>query len=662
MAAVDASAAGARRSRARNPLRSPVVGAFLRAPSGILSLTILGVVGATAIIAPRVLSDEANEINIPEAYLPPSREHLLGTDELGRDVMARTLVATELSLKFALGAAAVALVVGAALGIAAAVVTPRVRPVFQRFIDTMIAFPGLIVVIFISTILGTGAKAAMAGVGVAASFAFARFVSTYALSIGGRDYVHAARLVGVRRTSVMARHVLPNLAEPLVIALSFILTFGLLANAGLSFLGLGVQPPEYDWGRLLTDGVRAIYLSPALALGPAVALAITALAFGFFARGVRAGDEPAAVEPGAVAHAGSDHRGRGPRRRAARDRGIGRAAPRGPRPRRQLPRERRAGRGREGDLVLAAGGWRARRRRRVRLGEDDDGARDRAARALPWPHRARSGSTAATSGRVASRVPTGYLGTDVAFVFQDPMSSLNPALSIGRQLPRPSRSTAGCTAVPRRTLAAEKLREVNIPAPAAPAGALPTRALGRHAAARMIAMGLMGKPSLLICDEPTTALDVTVQAQIMELLDGINRTHETAVILISHNLGLVARTATGRRHVRGPDRRGSDAEQLLDDALHPYTRALSARFRTSSARGTRRSTYIPGETPDPASLPPGCPYHPRCPLAVERCTIERPPLVRPEDGRRVACWVATERRMVLELKDLRVRYGYGRRR
>jgi oligopeptide/dipeptide ABC transporter ATP-binding protein len=159
----------------------------------------------------------------------------------------------------------------------------------------------------------------------------------------------------------------------------------------------------------------------------------------------------------------------------------------------------------------------------------------------------------------------------------------------------------------------------------------------------MIAMGLMTKPALLIADEPTTSLDLTVQAQLMELFHKINEEHNMAVLLISHNLGLLsqncARVMTmyaGRIVEDGPT-----ADVLLDP-LHPYTRALLAVSpKMDHPRGDRLPS-IPGQPPDFNALPAGCVYHPRCPLALDRCKTEIPPLVTRGYGRRVACWVANE--------------------
>jgi oligopeptide/dipeptide ABC transporter ATP-binding protein len=159
----------------------------------------------------------------------------------------------------------------------------------------------------------------------------------------------------------------------------------------------------------------------------------------------------------------------------------------------------------------------------------------------------------------------------------------------------------------------------------------------------MIAMGLMTEPALVIADEPTTALDVTIQAQIMDVLNGINRQHGTAIILISHNFGLISQNCQ-RVLVMYAGRIMEDLtiEQLSTRPLHPYTRALLATVPDLDRPRQEPLATIQGQPPDMSALPAGCPFHPRCPLATNRCVSERPPLVTHPDGQRVACWVASE--------------------
>jgi oligopeptide/dipeptide ABC transporter ATP-binding protein len=191
-------------------------------------------------------------------------------------------------------------------------------------------------------------------------------------------------------------------------------------------------------------------------------------------------------------------------------------------------------------------------------------------------------------------------------------------------------------------LGVARLRETNIPSPELQLERHAHELSGGMRQRVMIAMGLMSDPALLIADEPTTALDVTVQAQIMDVLDRVNREHEAAFILISHNLGLVSQNCHRVLLMyAGRVVEEISAENLVRRPLHPYTHALLGSVPSLVGTGERLE-FIPGQAPDPASLPSGCPYHPRCPLAIDRCQTERPPLVRRPEGDAVACWVANQ--------------------
>jgi oligopeptide/dipeptide ABC transporter ATP-binding protein len=234
------------------------------------------------------------------------------------------------------------------------------------------------------------------------------------------------------------------------------------------------------------------------------------------------------------------------------------------------------------------------------------------------------------------------LGTRLAVVFQDPMSALNPALKVGTQLTEGSRYHRHLSRGDAAMLAVRRLAEVNIATPERMLRRYPQQLSGGQRQRVLIAMGLMSEPVLLIADEPTTALDVTVQAQIMDVLASINREHGTAILFISHNLGLVAQNCH-RVIVMYAGRVVEEltAEQLQERPLHPYTRALLSAVPDMTQPRDQALMTIPGQIPDVTALPRGCPYHPRCPLAEDVCSTDRPPLqARSEPGHPVACWVA----------------------
>ena len=230
-------------------------------------------------------------------------------------------------------------------------------------------------------------------------------------------------------------------------------------------------------------------------------------------------------------------------------------------------------------------------------------------------------------------------GKDIAMVFQDPMSSLNPVLSVEQQITAPLKRHLGMSGSTARAKALELLQQVGIPAPEQRLSAYPHQLSGGMRQRVLLAMALACGPKLLLADEPTTALDVTVQAQIVALLNNLARRMDMAVIFVTHDLGLVARFAdrvavmyAGHLVEVGPVR------TIFGDPQHPYTRGLLASIPAITGERTERLAQIPGAPPDLLSLPPGCPFAPRCNYALPRCTEELPRLETRGDAA-VACWL-----------------------
>ena len=273
----------------RRRLASSRTFAVLRTPVGIGAGLLLAAVLVLAIIAPILWTDRANAVDTDHILQGASSQHWVGTDNLGRDLFYRVLVATRLSIELALAATAISVVLGLLLGTAEVVVGRRVGRLVGAVINIAVAFPGLLLALFFAVIFGIGARGAVLAIGIAGAPAFARVSQTLVASITERDFVAAARVAGVGRFRLLFRHVLPNIAEPLIVNATIGAGGALLAFAGLSFLGLGVQPPRYDWGKLLGDGLTGIYVNPVAALAPGIAVIIAGLAFNLFGEAVAKG-------------------------------------------------------------------------------------------------------------------------------------------------------------------------------------------------------------------------------------------------------------------------------------------------------------------------------------------------------------------------------------
>ncbi|MDO5501251.1 MAG: ABC transporter permease, partial [Propionibacteriaceae bacterium] len=255
-----------RRTRKDSALRR-----LLTSPLGLAALAVNLVMLFLVLMGPSIWGEAAMTNDIDNLGSGPVPGHPFGTDALGRDILARVLVAARLSIGLALAATAMGMVLGVLVGSVAAISSPRVSRLITGFIDIMVAFPGLLLALFFAVIFGIGPQGAVLALGTAMTPAFARLTYTLAAGIAGRDFVAAARTLGISRFRILFRHLLPNIGEPLIINGTLAASGSLLAFAGLSFLGLGVQLPQYDWGKMLGDGVNSIYTNPLAALAPGLA-------------------------------------------------------------------------------------------------------------------------------------------------------------------------------------------------------------------------------------------------------------------------------------------------------------------------------------------------------------------------------------------------------
>ncbi|MGP3928952.1 ABC transporter ATP-binding protein [Nonomuraea sp. KM88] len=231
-------------------------------------------------------------------------------------------------------------------------------------------------------------------------------------------------------------------------------------------------------------------------------------------------------------------------------------------------------------------------------------------------------------------------GSELAMIFQNPMSSLDPLFTIGDQLVEALRAHRPVTRGAARARAVKLLREVGLPDPERRVRAYPHELSGGQQQRVMVAIALAGEPALLIADEPTTALDVTVEAQILELLRTMQREHGTALLLITHDMAVVAEMAdrvvvmyTGRVVEQGP------VAEVLRSPRNPYTRALIDSIPTPATPRDRPMPAIAGSAPTPAEAPSGCRFHPRCPSVHDRCPEAEPPLYELRPGRASRCWL-----------------------
>ncbi|WP_385625909.1 dipeptide/oligopeptide/nickel ABC transporter permease/ATP-binding protein (plasmid) [Streptomyces sp. P8-A8] len=602
------------------------LGRTLRTPIGVTALTACLLVALVAVLGPVLLGDRAAQVDTDAINQGSSAAHLLGTDQLGRDIAARVVVATRLTLRLTLMAAVIGVGGGLLLGVAPAVVGRRLGRLITATVGVLVAFPGLLFLLFLATIFGVGSTGAVFAVGLAMVPPMARLVQNLTASIAGSDYVAAARILGVGRFRMVVRHLLPNIAEPSVLFATQATGGILVAFSGLSFLGLGVQPPQYDWGRLLNEQLNRIFVNPAAALAPGAAVVLTGLMFGLVgevlaqAGGRRAPQAPETTpqeELGTPPAPAVEHDGGALVR--ARDLRV------------TFPGGRQAVRG----ISLDIGAGEA-----VGLVGESGSGKSLSALALadlvPHPGRV-SAAALGFDGHDLRADPR--LGTELAMVFQDPMASLNPALRVGRQLAEVAEVHLGASRAEATARAVDRLDAVRIATPGRRARQRPHEYSGGMRQRAVIAMGLMGKPKLIIADEPTTALDVAVQREVLDLLAEVREESGAALLLISHDLAVVAQVCERVLVMyAGLVVENLPVTELLGGAAHPYTRALVGAVPTMTTdRGTELAT-IPGRPPEPGETGAGCPFAARCERVRERCHEDTPELTALGPGRQVACW------------------------
>lgn len=260
---------------------------FRRNRAAVLAACLLAALILLAIFGPLVMPEDPAAIALGTRNAPPSAGHLLGTDDLGRDVASRLVGGTRISLIAAGLAVTVALVIGLPLGLVSGYFGGWLDSLLMRLNDALMSFPSLMLAVAIVGILGPNLRNAMVAIGIVFAPRIMRVVRSSALALREENYVHAARTMGARHTSIMIRHVLPNLLSPLTVQVTIMLGLAILAEASLSFLGLGVQPPQPSWGAMLERSFPYMAEAPLNTIAPGFVISLTVWSFNMLGDGLR---------------------------------------------------------------------------------------------------------------------------------------------------------------------------------------------------------------------------------------------------------------------------------------------------------------------------------------------------------------------------------------
>ncbi|MPQ96585.1 ATP-binding cassette domain-containing protein [Modestobacter sp. I12A-02628] len=591
--------------------RVPLLRRLVRNPTGVVALVWLVLIVLAAVLAPLLAPHDPATASARDVLAPPGGAYPLGADSSGRDILSRLLFASRVSLT----GAATTVVVAAALGISAGLIAGyhgrRFESVASWVASLIMSLNAVVVLLAVRSVLGPSMVGAMAVFGVLIAPAFYRVVAAAVSGVRHELYVDAARVAGLSDSRIIARHVLTVVRAPAIILAAGIAGIAIAISAGLDFLGLG-DPGRPSWGGMLNAAFGVIYRAPLQLLWPSAAIGLTCIALVLLGNALR--DE---LERSA---------GPAPRRRRGRTAAAVTVATEP-----VVVHEEPVG-ARGGDLLriqsLSVGYDQPDgsvttvvrdvsftvRRGEVHglIGESGSGKTQTAwsiLRLLPPGGRIVGGTIEFEDADLASasnRQMTALRGAKIAYVPQEPMSNLDPAFTIGHQLTEPLRLTLGIGAAEARERALALLTRVGIPDPPRTYAAYPHQISGGMAQRVLIAGAVSCNPDLLIADEPTTALDVTVQAEVLDLLRDLRAEFDMGVLLVTHDLGVVADLCdrvsvmrAGRIVETGPTR------SLFADPRHEYTRALfDAVLEDGPARGPLIDTD-PTTTADTATATQG---------------------------------------------------------
>ncbi|MFS8197060.1 dipeptide/oligopeptide/nickel ABC transporter permease/ATP-binding protein [Streptomyces sp. CWNU-52B] len=617
-----------------------------------IAVGVIGIVVLTALLAPLVSPhdplEQAPLVDHGHGEGAPSGEHWMGQDSLGRDILSRLMYGARWSLAIGLGATALALVVGALIGAVAATSRKAVDETLMRCLDIVMAFPGIALAAVFVAVFGGGIPILIGAIAFLYMPPMARVVRANVMDQYGEDYVTAERVIGARTPHIVWRHVAVNCAAPVLVFCTVQVAEAIVFEASLSFIGAGVRPPDPSWGSVIADGKNMVLTGGWWAtVFPGLLMLVTVLSLNILSEGVSdawaapAGrDVPARAaqdrletpEPGS----GQVLELPGLAEAAQRLRGRARPLPEGHRPVLSVENLAIGFDARHGGVDIVDGisfdvqpgevlglvgesGCGKSLTALAVMGLEPKGARIRGH--VRFDQRQLVGEP--------MRVRRRLLGHEMAMIYQDALSSLNPAMSIRAQLKQVVRRGG--------TRSGAELLELVGLDPERTLRSYPHELSGGQRQRVLIAMALSRDPRLIVADEPTTALDVTVQAQIMELLLRLRTELDFALVLVSHDLALVA-DVTDRVVVMygGQIVESGVTADLVESPSHHYTRGLLGSV-LSLESAAERMTQIKGVVPSPADFPAGCRFADRCPMATQVCRSTAPRLTGPPRRHEVAC-------------------------
>ncbi|MCX7520699.1 dipeptide/oligopeptide/nickel ABC transporter permease/ATP-binding protein [Microbacterium sp. STN6] len=631
------------RSNGSRAMSAGLVRRVLRKPLGVVSGVVLILIVGASFAGQWIAPHDPLAQNLRIVRQGPSVAHLLGTDSLGRDVLSRLLFGGQESLSGVVVAVVAMLIIAIPLGILAGYVGGLLDRVILRVVDVLLSIPGTIITLAVLAIFNNNMFVAMVSVGVLASGAFIRVFRSAALSVRQELYIGAARVSGLSRVRIMANHVLPQIRGVLLVQVTLFSAATLGIQTGLAFLAFGPPPPSPTWGGMVAEAATIIQIDPWLLVPTGGVIALTTLALCLLGDAVRDANQERFTLAGLEGKPSAPQAGKSQVHTTGADRDD--EARMAVTPGALLSvRGLTVGFGAEGRETTAI--------QRVDfdihpgevvglVGESGSGKTVTALALLGLlgANGRVTGGSIRLSGEELVGMPHARLrevrGARIAMISQEPMVALDPSFRVGSQIAEAVRAHDRVSRADARARCEELLAAVRLDP--AIARRYPHEISGGMAQRVAIAMALAGRPELLIADEPTTALDVTVQADILDLLRTVQEETQMAVILVSHDWGVVADLCS-RAIVMyaGEVVERARVADVFAAPRHPYTTAL-LRSNPHGAEPGKPLPTIGGSVPAPQEWPVGCHFAARCPLATEACRVAPIDIVHLEGDRASRC-------------------------
>ena len=566
-------------------------------------------------------------------FTDPGSLHWMGTDDVGRDVFARVICGIRISITIGLAVTLISGLVGIIAGISAAYY-PITSKFIMRVVDSIMAFPTIILAIVLSGIMGAGMRNIIIVLSISYFPMIVRVVRNATAEVLATEYVDSAEVLGKPDTYIILRYILPNIASPLVVQMTYTFAMAILNESILSFLGVGIQIPTPSLGGMVSDGRNYISTAPWIICFPGLMISWLVLSLDLLGDGLRELMDPKRIhfdsQKNVKSHKDSDVASEVKGRGLLRIESLSVVAA-----------DEKQTTQIVSDVSLTVHNGET----MGIIGESGCGKSITAMSILKltepnvYIDKGRIDWGNIRLNQISERRLRKICGKEIGMVFQEPMTCLNPFFTIKQQLSEPIKLHLDLSKTEIHKRCIRLMQDVGIKDPEKTLKSYPHELSGGMCQRVAISIAISCNPELLIADEPTTALDVTIQAQILGILKKLISTNNMALLIISHDMGVIASLSENITVMYGGEIVEQDTkDNIIGQASHPYTKNL-INAAEELYNGADELTLVAGNVPRPGESIMGCKFAPRCTFCTQKCYREHPPLTQKMSGPGfVRCW------------------------